>query len=146
MRLISLELEKKSYVALSFERACRWVSVLNAAPVFAPVAYVPHVAHLDQLIRSMEDAGRALDAGLAQVGDAALADALGTLGALYAELAPDASSEASGQLELLYDTCIRALGEAYGGGNDALLAAVSVLRSLRSAMTGTQSAVMRRAA
>ena len=94
----------------------------------------------------MEDANRALDAGLAHVGDAALAEALGTLGTLYADLAPHASAEASGQLELLYDTCIRALGEAYGGGNGALVAAISVLRSLRSALTGTPSAVIRRAA
>jgi hypothetical protein len=107
---------------------------------------MPRVTHLDQLIQSMETASRALASGRPELGDAALATALGTLGAIYAELAPEASPEASGQLEILCDTCIRALGNAYGGGDGALLAAVVVLRSLRSAVVGKSTVAIRKAA
>lgn len=63
----------------------------------------------------------------------ALADGLSAIAALYGGL--DAGSpEVSTHLEAVYDACLRALGDAYGGDLDALTAAVAMARAIRAAL------------
>lgn len=103
------------------------------------------VAQLDRLIRSLESADEALASSSTEAGDAALIEALETLGMLYGCLSVDTSPEAAAHLEGAYDACIRALGDAYGGRRGALAPAIVVVRAIRSALVCDSAGVARAA-
>jgi hypothetical protein len=103
------------------------------------------IAQLDGLIRSLENADEAMRSSCTEEGDAALAEGLQALGVLYGCLSPYTSPEAAAQLEAAYDACIRALGDAYGGTQGALVPAIVVVRAIRNALASESSSVLRAA-
>jgi flagellin-specific chaperone FliS len=117
----------------------RFVNVSQAEPALTDVT------QLDRLIRSLERADEAIGSSSTEDGDAALAEALQTLGTLYGSLSLDVSPEAAAHLESAYDACIRALGDAYGGSRGALVPAIVVVRSIRAALMCENASVSRAA-
>jgi len=98
------------------------------------------LAHIEQLIHLLESADTAFRAGsTGEDREQVLSDALTTIGELYGILEVGRSPVASAHLEAVFDTCLRALGDAYGGDVEALSAAVTLVRAIRTALRPTIS-------
>ena len=96
--------------------------------------------HIEQLIHTLESADTAFRAGSSgDEREEVLSDALTAIGELYGLLEVGRSPVASAHLEAVFDACLRALGDAYGGDVEALSAAVSLVRAIRTALRPTAS-------
>ena len=104
------------------------------------------VLQLDRLIQALEHADDSLRSSCMEVADQSLTEALEIVATLYGSLSPHTSPEASVQLEAVYDSCIRALGDACGGDHGALVRSVVMLRAIRNTVAGTASRSASRAA
>ena len=93
------------------------------------------LAHIEQLIHTLEAADAAFRNGISGDGrEQALFDGLSAIGELYGVVRVGRSPETAGHLEAVFDACIRALGDAYGGEVEALAAAVTMVRAIRTAL------------
>ena len=92
------------------------------------------VERIEHLIEVLEAADGAFRSGSATTREAALAHALSAIAALYGFLDVARSPETSTHLAAVYDACLRALGDAYGGDFEALTASVTMARAIRSAL------------
>jgi len=92
------------------------------------------LAHIEQLIHLLEAADAAFRNGSGDDREQALFDGLSAIGELYGVVQVGRSPETAGHLEAVFDACIRALGDAYGGDVEALAAAVTMARAIRTAL------------
>ncbi len=107
------------------------------------------VPHLDELIATLEAADAAFRTGSEVTREQTLSDGLAAISALYGCLDVERSPETSAHLEAVYDACLRALGDAYGGDVEALPAAATMARAIRTALAPSsvgRSPKLRRAA
>ena len=88
------------------------------------------VRRIELLIDVLEAADGAFRSGSAAARDDALAHALSAIGELYGFLDVARSPETATHLASVYDACLRALGDAYGGDVEALTASVTMARAI----------------
>lgn len=89
---------------------------------------------LGRLLDVLETADRAFRGRSEAEADVALFEGMSLLGELFGSLDPVASPEASAHLGDVCDACLRALGDAYAGSPDALVAATSLVRAMHAAL------------
>jgi hypothetical protein len=93
----------------------------------------------DRLIETLVRAEDGFRSGSPAESEAAPSEGLAAVGALYGSLDVAAAPEVARHLGALYDTCVRALGEAYAGNADGLVAATRLLRAIRASLTPRQT-------
>jgi hypothetical protein len=96
----------------------------------------------DTLVRVLEGAGSAFRLDCQEARDAALSEGISTISALYGALDPTRSPEVAAHLATVYDTCLRALADAYNGDDAGLEAATTTARSLRACLHSQPGALV----
>ncbi|MBX3259568.1 MAG: hypothetical protein KIS78_12610 [Labilithrix sp.] len=91
-------------------------------------------ARFAHLVRVLEDAAATFRSGAPREREAAFAEGLAAVTALYRGLDGGRPDVTAAHLDRIYDATLRALGEAYAGDLTPLVAATAMARCIHSAL------------